>query len=253
DAVGHVLVVHRARRVVVTADAADTAGDEVRVARGLALHEDAVTTEDRRRAVALDDLLLAEVDLRVDAQAAHDPGDGIPVHLHNAGTGGSTHGSSLSLVCGAPARGLALVMSQVLPSSPGFLVTGEQVIALLAPPRLLVGRLGREAAEGADNRAVQRGRGGGHPGAGRFVHERHELVREAGHRAGDADTAHVGAAADPVDPASLGHVALDHRAPAAQLDQALGRPVVGREVALLVVPGPVAALVHGRAEQPRRP
>ena len=52
DAVGHVLRVHRAGRVVVTADSADAAGDEVRVARILALHEDAVAAEDRRRAVA---------------------------------------------------------------------------------------------------------------------------------------------------------------------------------------------------------
>jgi hypothetical protein len=37
DAVSHVLVVDRARRVVVTADAADPARDEVRVARVLAL------------------------------------------------------------------------------------------------------------------------------------------------------------------------------------------------------------------------
>src|SRR2546430_11323933 len=34
--------------VVVAADSADAAGDEVRVARVLSFHEDAVTTEDRR-------------------------------------------------------------------------------------------------------------------------------------------------------------------------------------------------------------
>ena len=84
-AVGHVLVVDRAGGVVVAADAADPAGDEVRVPRVLALHEDAVAAEDRRRAVALDDLLLLEVDLGVDAEAAHDPGDRVPGHLHDAG------------------------------------------------------------------------------------------------------------------------------------------------------------------------
>ena len=67
-AVGHVLVVDRAGRVVVAADPADPAGDEVRVARILALHEDAVAAEDRRRAVALGDGLLLEVDLGVDAR-----------------------------------------------------------------------------------------------------------------------------------------------------------------------------------------
>src|SRR6185437_16026319 len=52
DAVGHVLAVDRAGRVIVTADAADPAGDEVRVPRVLALHEDAVAAEDGRGAVA---------------------------------------------------------------------------------------------------------------------------------------------------------------------------------------------------------
>ncbi len=81
-AVGHVLRVDRAGAVVVAADAADAAGDEVRVARILALHEDRVAAEDRRRAVALDDLAVVEVDLGVDAEAADDAGDGIPRHLH---------------------------------------------------------------------------------------------------------------------------------------------------------------------------
>ncbi len=83
-AVRHVLRVHRAGGVVVPADPADAAGDEVGVAGVLAPHEDAVAAEDRRRAVALRDPLLLEVDLRVDAQAAHDPGDRVPGHLHQA-------------------------------------------------------------------------------------------------------------------------------------------------------------------------
>ena len=115
DPVGHVLVVDRAGRVVVTADAADAAGDEVRVPRVLALHEDAVATEDRRGAVALDDLLLLEVDLGVDAQAAHDPRDGIPVHLDDAGVLGSSHRSSLSLLGRRLPAGGACRYYQVLP------------------------------------------------------------------------------------------------------------------------------------------
>ena len=102
DAVGHVLVVDRAGRVVVTADAADAAGDEVRVPRVLALHEDAVAAEDRRGAVALDDLLLLEVDLGIDAEAAHDPGDRIPGHLHKAGVlVDRSHPLPLSVVLGS--------------------------------------------------------------------------------------------------------------------------------------------------------
>ncbi len=83
-AVRHVLRVARTGRVVVAADPADAAGDEVRVARVLALHEDAVAAEDRRRAVALRHLAGAEVDLGVDPQAPDDAGDRVPRHLDEA-------------------------------------------------------------------------------------------------------------------------------------------------------------------------
>src|SRR5262249_42289141 len=136
--------------------------------------------------------------------------------------------------------------------SPGLHVAGKELIALLAPLGLLVGRLRGAAAEGAADGAVHGARGRGALGRRGLVHERHELVGEAWHGAGDADAAHVGAATDAVDPAAFGHVALDHRPPAAELDQALGRTVFTGEVALLVVAGPVAPLVDGGPEQPRR-
>ena len=81
DPVGHVLVQARAGAVVVTADAADPAGDEVRVARVDPLHEDVEAPEDHRRRVALVDLLVGEVDLGVDPEAPDDPGDRVPRHL----------------------------------------------------------------------------------------------------------------------------------------------------------------------------
>ena len=81
DAVGHVLRITGTGGVVVSANPADAAGDEVRVARILALHENRVAAEDGRRAVALDHLAVLEVDLGVDAEAAHDPGDRIPGHF----------------------------------------------------------------------------------------------------------------------------------------------------------------------------
>src|SRR5215472_13803696 len=79
--------------------------------------------------------------------------------------------------------------------SPALLVAGEQFVALLTPLRLLVGRLRREAPQRPDHRSVERARGCGHPRSRRFVHERHELVREPWHRAGDADPADVGTGA----------------------------------------------------------
>ena len=83
-AVRHVLRVARAGGVVVAADAADPAGDEVGVARVLALHEDRVAAEDRAGAVALGDLHVAEVDLGVDPERPDDPGDRVPRHLREA-------------------------------------------------------------------------------------------------------------------------------------------------------------------------
>src|SRR5215469_14132670 len=130
----------------------------------------------------------------------------------------------------------------VIARSPRLLVAGEKFAALRPPLGFLVRGAGGEAAEGTDGGAVHLARRGGHPRAGRLVHERHELVGEAGHRARDADPADVRAAADAVDPAALGHVALDHRPPAAELDQAAGRAVLTGKLALLVIAGAVAAL-----------
>src|SRR5262245_6644355 len=67
DAVGHILGIAGAGGVIIAADTADSTGNKMRVARILALHKDAVAAKDRRRAVTLGDLTLAEVDLGVDS------------------------------------------------------------------------------------------------------------------------------------------------------------------------------------------
>src|ERR1700748_3261793 len=121
------------------------------------------------------------------------------------------------LVMGSQVLSVSSGTASVVIASPRLLVAGAEFGALHAPLRFLVHGLGREAAQAADHRPVHAAGGGGHGRARRLVHERHELVREAGHGAGDADAADVRAAADAVDPAALGHVALDHRTPAAQL------------------------------------
>src|SRR5579884_2298389 len=164
-----------------------------------------------------------------------------------------SHAMSTSL----PASGLILSRVAAISASPlvapAGLVAGGELRPVVAPAGLLVHLLVGDAAQLADHRAVQAGERGRDAAPRRSVHERHELVREARHRAPDADPAHVRAAADPGHPPSLGHVAVDHRAPAADLDQALRRVVVLGEVALLVVTGPVAPLVYGLAEDPLRP
>src|SRR6476620_2431816 len=145
------------------------------------------------------------------------------------------------------------VMVIVERSSPGLREAGLELAALGAPARLLVEGVRGQAAQPLDRHPVDGAPLRGELGPGRLVHERHELVGEPRHRAADADPADVRAAADAVDPAPLRDVALDHRAPAPELDDALLRAVLGGEVALLVVAGPVAALVHGGAEQPPGP
>jgi hypothetical protein len=79
--VGHVLGVDRADGVVVPADAADAARDEVRVARVLALHEHAVAAENGGCALALHHLAVVEVYLRVDPEVPDYAGDRVPRHL----------------------------------------------------------------------------------------------------------------------------------------------------------------------------
>ena len=138
DAVRHVLVQARARAVVVTADAADAAGDEVRVPRIDPLHEDVEAAEDHRGAVALEHLVVGEVDLGVDAQAADDPGHRIPRHLLDG---------DLLLD-----RGLCCCH---VSSSPPLRVAGGQLRLVVSPLRfLVVDALDRLLAPPAQDRAV---------------------------------------------------------------------------------------------------
>ena len=76
--VGHLLCITGAGGVIVAADAADPAGDEVGVARIFVLHEDAVAAENRRGAVAFDHFLRVEIDFGENAETADDPRDRIP-------------------------------------------------------------------------------------------------------------------------------------------------------------------------------
>src|SRR6516225_11488171 len=121
----------------------------------------------------------------------------------------------------------------------------------MPPFRFLVdGRLG-QGAQPLDGTAIGTGHSAGNFRSWRFVHERHELVRKSRHSAANADAADVGAPANAGHPAPLGHVAVNHRAPATQLDDAPGRTVSFGEVALLVVASAIAPLVDGLPEQPR--
>ena len=81
DAEGHVLRITSAGGVIIAANTANAAGDEMGIARIFALHENAVTAKNRRGAVTFGDLFIGEIDFRVNAETADDPGDRIPIHF----------------------------------------------------------------------------------------------------------------------------------------------------------------------------
>src|SRR6187200_1469132 len=134
------------------------------------------------------------------------------------------------------------------PALPGARGAGCELRARCSPLGLLIDCARGDAAQLAQGAAPGLDHCGGELAARRLIHEGHELVGEAGHSAADANTTDVWAAAHPVHPAAFGNVALDHRAPAAELDDALGRAVFGGEVRLLVVASPVTTLVHRPTE-----
>src|SRR3954452_25411843 len=129
--------------------------------------------------------------------------------------------------------------------APAGLVARCQLRSVVPPLRFLVHGLVGDPAQLLHQRSVGAADRRRQATARRRVHERHELVGEAGHRAADADAAHIRTASDSGHPAALGDVAVHDWAPAADLHEALRRVVVLREVTLLVVAGAVAALVNG--------
>jgi hypothetical protein len=91
--------------MVVPANPANTAGDEVGVARILPLHENAIATKNRRRAIAFRYAPIIKIDLREDSEASYDPGDWVPIHVHQfAGLAGriSQRSGDGAHVCSAP-------------------------------------------------------------------------------------------------------------------------------------------------------
>src|SRR5215468_10777381 len=121
------------------------------------------------------------------------------------------------------------------------------------PAVLTVGLAVGEPPETPDDTAHSLGSKGREGGAWRGLVERAELVGKAGHRASDTHAPCSHAAAHVIDGAALHDVAVDDGTPAADLHEALRVTVALREQALLVVSGPVAAVVNGIAEEPRGP
>ena len=152
DTEGHVLRVGGAGGVVVAADAADAAGDEVGVARILALHENAVAAKDRRGAVALGDLAVGEVDLGEDAEAADDARDRIPGHFDEL-AGARAWASSVRIAVRVAMMRLLCVSSW---SSVCGLITGGQFGTSMPPLWFLVDGAIGEHPQAADRSCRRR-------------------------------------------------------------------------------------------------
>src|ERR1051326_86259 len=103
------------------------------------------------------------------------------------------------------------------------LVSGDQLVGLAPPLGLTIGARIGNGPQSSDHHSVRFRRYGGDARARRFIHEWHELVGKAWHGAGDANAANVRTAANAPHPAALGHVAIHHRPPAAELHQAFRR------------------------------
>src|SRR5215207_9792295 len=119
------------------------------------------------------------------------------------------------------------------------------------PAHLAVQVLVRVEPQRPDDVTDDARHGGRDRRAGSLLVEGRELVREPRHRAADARAARVHAAADVVDRAARGDVAVDDGAPAADLDEALRIAELLCERPLLVVRAANAMPVDGLAEEPR--
>src|SRR3984957_17242009 len=202
----HVLRVGGAGGMVVAANPADAAGDEMRVSRVLAFHEYAIAPEDRRRAVALSDLPVFEVDLRKNSKTPYDPSDRIPVHFHQF--------SRTSWRALRRRRHCAHDLSSFSLISSGSVASGE-FCARMAPLWFFIDRDVSKRAQRPDRLSVKGDAGGRNLRAGRLIHERHELVGKTRHGAANADASYVRAPSYASHPAAFWHVAIHNRPPAA--------------------------------------
>ena len=132
-------------------------------------------------------------------------------------------------------------------------VTRGEFRSCMPPSRFLADGVIGDAAQLANEPAVNPAGKRRNRRPGRLVHERHEFVGESRHGAANANPAHVRTAADTVHPSALGDVAIHHRPPTPDLDQALGRTIFPRKIALLIIACAVTSFVDRFAKKPGRP
>src|SRR5436190_9911017 len=83
------------------------------------------------------------------------------------------------------------------------IITGGELAAAMSPFGFLIHGMVGNGAQRTDEAAVRADEHAGKSCAGRFVHERHELVGKTRHGAADANATDVRAAADAVHPSAF--------------------------------------------------
>src|SRR6476660_5180767 len=215
--VGHLLCITGAGGVIVTADAADPARNEMGVARIFVLHEDAVAAENRRSAITFDYLFSVEVNFCENAETADDPSNRIPIHLDDV----PLRCGCPSLRCGDYFRHKYLLLVATLSVKFRFVSSG-QFSARMTPLRLFVDGAICDRAQSPKNASPHTNHDSRKRRSRWGIHEWHELIRETRHGAADANSADVRATANAVHPPALGYVAVNDRTPTANFYQAFG-------------------------------
>src|SRR5580658_6560514 len=131
-------------------------------------------------------------------------------------------------------------------------IARSQLRSAMPPLRLLIHRFLRNRTQRPDRPAIDGDARARNSGSRRLIHEGHELVGKSRHGASNADSPHIRTAANARHPAALRHVAVHYRSPASELHDAFRRAIHFREIALLVIAGPVATVMHGASKQPGR-
>src|SRR5262249_25908430 len=104
----------------------------------------------------------------------------------------------------------------------GLLISSCQPGAAMPPLRFFVDRRVCDTSQGGDHLSVKHYRIRREPAARGLIHKRHELIREAGHRASDANATDVRTASNAPHPSTLGDVAVHNRAPTTDLYKTSG-------------------------------
>src|SRR5579864_5468795 len=130
------------------------------------------------------------------------------------------------------------------------MISRRKLSPRMPPLGLLVNGGLSNAAERPNCAAISSNRRTGYFRAWRLIHKRHKFVGKPRHGAADADAAHIRATPDSGHPSSLWNIAVHHRAPASQFHDALRRSIHFGEVALLVIAGSIATLMHCLSEEP---